>query len=86
MVFVMVVGTPVEKSHTAFGQIENLTVFFGVFSFVPTMTEPFRACLLSWNEPTCKWLSVGACRFVHHGVEAVEHRQAGGSCALARTP
>ena len=51
-----------------------------MFPFVEMMLQPVPACvLLCWNAPTCKWLSVGACRFDHHGVEAVQQRQAGGS-------
>ena len=50
-----------------------------VFSFVSMMLEPVLACVLCSNGPTCKWLSVGACRFRHHGVEAVEQWQVGDS-------
>ena len=42
--------------------------------------NPFRAVfVLCWNGSTWKWPNVGACRFGHHGVEAVEQGQAGDS-------
>ena len=48
-----------------------------VLSYVLMMPDPVLACVLCWSGPSCKWLSVGACRVGHHGVEPVEQRQAG---------
>ena len=39
--------------------------------------EPLPTCVMCWNGPSCKWLSLGSCRFGHHGMEAVKVRQAG---------
>ena len=39
--------------------------------------EPGPACVMCCNGPSCKWLSVGACRFSHHGTEAATVWQAG---------
>ena len=41
--------------------------------------ELFPGCVVCWSGPSCKWLSLGACRFGHHGTEAVKIRQAGDS-------
>ena len=41
------------------------------------VVELVSACVVCWNGPSCKWLGVEACRFGHHGMEAVKVRQAG---------
>ena len=53
-------------------------------ALVSMVLELVPACVVCWNGSSCKWLSVGACRFGHRGMEAEKVRQAvdGGESGL----